>query len=215
MLTEMSALVGVSLDALERYLPEYARAKGGIFEVGTPAVAALEEEGDVYALGTLTGGPSAATVQLPAGFCTGVGGEQLSRNLSRHFQGPVFHFVLADFWCFVLFDKGEEVSRYHPMPAHWEAHGISFGEGERRQWKCEPEAVARAGRVTVKDVECYLVPWDEAMLQGEEQKAYPGDLFPYGPAQFLDFMRKLGLPCPYNEDGTPSGKRFRLEVPAE
>jgi hypothetical protein len=58
------------------------------------------------------------------------------------------------------------------------------------------------------DIERYLVRWD--LDPEESKKAYADDEFVQEDWQLLDFMRKLGLPYPLNDDGTAKGETFKL-----
>ena len=62
--------------------------------------------------------------------------------------------------------------------------------------------------VKQKDIDRYLVRWD---LEADEvEKAYPNDEFTQEDWQLLDFMNKLELPDPLNDDGTPKGQVYKL-----
>ena len=62
-----------------------------------------------------------------------------------------------------------------------------------------------------KDIENYLVSWDSLDWDSLE-KAYPSDEFEIGDCwQLLDFMKKIKLPYPIDDNGNPpKGQIYKL-----
>ncbi len=63
-------------------------------------------------------------------------------------------------------------------------------------------------KVKPEEIEKYLVRWD---LDAEDSiKAYSNDDFGQEDWQLLDFMRKLGLPYPMDDNGAPKGPTYKI-----
>jgi hypothetical protein len=131
-----------------------------------------------------------------------------SEFISRDLNAPVFSFHIhdGDLWVYVLYVNGETVDQFNPLPDYWEEN---ISEEEIRSWSGNARTIANyVSSVKPTDIERYLVRWD---LEGEEnKKAYADDEFVQEDWQLLDFMRKLDLPYPLNDDGTPKGETFKL-----
>jgi hypothetical protein len=93
-----------------------------------------------------------------------------------------------------------------PIPDYWEDN-ISTEEID--QWKGDPLTISRiTGSVKSEEIEKYLVRWD---LEAEDsKKAYSSDEFGQEDWQLLDFMRKLSLPYPLDDNGAPIGQTYKL-----
>ena len=87
-----------------------------------------------------------------------------------------------------------------------------FPDEERELWAGNAEAVTRHWPgVEAKDIENYLVTWD--LDQEEPDKAYDDDEFDYHDCwQVVDFMRKLGLEYPVDDQGKALGATYRFQV---
>jgi hypothetical protein len=128
--------------------------------------------------------------------------------LSRELQTSVFSFHIhdEDLWMFQLFHKGELVSRFNPVPDYWQD---VISEQELQSWKGDAALLTDyVPGLTAEAIEKYFVRWDEL---GEEELAYPEDEFEYGDCwQLVDFMGKLGLSYPIDEEGNVQGKLYKL-----
>jgi hypothetical protein len=64
------------------------------------------------------------------------------------------------------------------------------------------------GSVRPEEIEKYLVRWD---LDAEDSiKAYSSDDFGQEDWQLLDFMRKLRLPYPMDDNSAPKGPTYKI-----
>lgn len=134
--------------------------------------------------------------------------DKSSQFISKDLNAPVFSFHIhdGDFWMYTLFVSGEIADRFMPIPDYWDEN---ISADEMRSWKGNAATIAKyVDAVRPRDIERYLVRWD---LDAEEtSKAYQGDEFEQEDWQLLDFMRKLRLPYPLNDDGAPKAGTFRL-----
>ena len=139
-----------------------------------------------------------------------------SAFISKDLNAPVFSFHIhdGDLWMYILFVNGETVDQFNPLPDYWDEN---ISEDEIALWKGNAVVVSTfLGTLEPNDIERYLVRWD---LDAEDVlKAYPGDQFGQEDWQLLDFMQKLGLPYPLNDDGLPESQTYKLwtkELPLE
>lgn len=134
--------------------------------------------------------------------------DKSSEFISKDLKAPVFSFHIhdGDLWMYVLFVNGETVDQFNPIPDYWDEN---ISEEEVQSWKGNATTISKyISSVKQADIERYLVRW---VLDAEESKrAYTNDEFVQEDWQLLDFMRKLRLPYPLNEDGTPKGETFKL-----
>jgi hypothetical protein len=196
-----SGIVEADSSAVEHSVGSFANAHGGTFEPrsGTtddPNIAVITQ-----------GGPN-TTILYPREF---MGWDALSQYLSKDLQAPVFAFHIhdSDLWMFVLFDKGETVTQFNPIPEYWE----ELDPREKATWAGDARAVCQhIPGVSIDSIKNYFVEWT-GHIGGSGQKAYPDDEFAYGVDwQMTDFMRRVGLKYPVGNNGTPDGKTFRLRI---
>jgi hypothetical protein len=145
------------------------------------------------------------TVLYPDGFCEW---DDASRHVSRSLNKPVFSFHIhdGDLWMFLLFQNGEEIGFFNPLPEYW----AELAPEEKAKWKGDAGLIARIlPAVSEQSVSRYFVTWDPG--QTEQIKAYSSDRFSIGDCwQMCDFMEKLGLSYPLGDDATILGSTFRL-----
>lgn len=142
----LSGVIGADGQRVKEALSGYAEANGGGLEEyqGTteqPNVGVLAEQGQ------------RATVLYPGEFCDWDGA---SRHLSAALEAPVFslHIHDGDLWMYVLFDRGEEVDWFNPVPDYWQD---SLPEDERRKWQgVAAEVAARVPGVEPDVIAGYL-----------------------------------------------------------
>jgi hypothetical protein len=131
-----------------------------------------------------------------------------SAFISKELNAAVFSFHIhdSDLWMYVLYNKGQVVDQFNPVPDYWDEN--TPGE-EVERWKGNADVVtAYSKNVQKEDIEKYLVRWDmESETLG---KAYPTDEFEQGEWQLVDFMNKLKLPYPIDNTGRPKGLTFKL-----
>jgi len=195
----MSGIIGVSADVARDALGAYAKHTSILFEpAGTvtegPDIGAITREGQN------------TTILYPPEFMEW---DEASQFLSDRLAAPVFslHIHDGDLWMYILFNHGEEVDWFNPVPEYWQAN---LPEEEKSKWKGDPELVAHLVPSLDPDViRRYYVEWD--LEQEEEVKAYSDDRFPLCDCwQVCDFMRRLGLQYPIEDNETLSGDSFRL-----
>jgi hypothetical protein len=153
-------------------------------------------------------GVAGVTVLYPGDFLDWDGASQyLSQRLSK----PVFSFHIhdGDLWMYVLYDNGDIVDQFNPMPDYWQ----ELDEEERRSWQGNASEVARRiSGLAPEKVAKYLVRWgDDVFASQVRTKAYPSDEFYYGDDwQLVDFMNKLGLDYPVDDRGEAHGTTYRF-----
>jgi hypothetical protein len=196
-----SGIVGANSSAVERSIGSFATAQGGTFELRSRAT-------NDPKLGIITEGGPNTTVLYPRQF---IHWDELSQHLSQDLQLPVFSFHIhdGDLWMFVLFDKGEKVTQFNPIPEYWG----ELNAQDKARWAGDARAVCRhIPGLTPDSISNYFLEWTEEVV-GSGRKAYPEDEFAYGiDWQLTDFMRCVGLKYPVGNDGKPDGKAFRLRV---
>jgi hypothetical protein len=196
-----SGVIGTDGAAVERSVCAFVNFHGGTFEPrpGTtddPNIAVITQ-----------GGPN-TTILYPRKF---MGWDELSQHLSNDLQVPVFSFHIhdGDLWMFVLFDNGEKVMQFNPIPEYWE----ELDPADKAGWAGDAQAICQRIQSLCPDsINRYFVEWtDENCASG--RKAYPDDEFAYGVDwQLTDFMRRVDLKYPVRNDGTLEGKTFHLQV---
>jgi hypothetical protein len=196
-----SGVVGADSVAVEQSVAAFANANGGTFEprAGTaddPKIAVITQ-----------GGPN-TTILCSHEF---MHWDALSQHLSKELQVPVFSFHIhdGDLWMFLLFDKGEKVTQFNPIPEYWG----ELEPQEKASWAGDAQAVCQhIASLSPETIKNYFVEWTEQLTESG-QKAYPDDEFAYGcDWQLTDFMRRVGLKYPVGDDGKPAGNTFRLRV---
>ncbi|MES2775034.1 MAG: hypothetical protein V4722_12660 [Bacteroidota bacterium] len=134
--------------------------------------------------------------------------DKSSEFISKELNAPVFSFHIhdSDLWMYVLFANGKAVDQFNPIPDYWDDN---MSEEEIESWKGNTEIVSNNFK-TVKqaDIERYLVRWD-LEVEGNN-KAYADDEYTNEDWQLLDFMKKLHLPYPLDENGNPNGQVYKL-----
>lgn len=196
-----SGIVGADSAAVERSVATFANTHTGPFE---PRAGTTDDPG----IAVITQGGPNTTILYPRDF---MHWDALSQHLSKELQVPVFSFHIhdGDHWMFLLFDKGEKVTQFNPIPEYWE----ELEPQDKASWAGDAQVVCQhiAGLSPVA-IKNYFVEWTE-QVSGSGQKAYPDDEFAYGyDWQLTDFMRRVGLKYPVGNDGKPDGKTFRLRV---
>jgi hypothetical protein len=134
--------------------------------------------------------------------------DKSSEFISKDLNAPVFSFHIhdGDLWMYVLFVSGHTVDQFNPIPDYWNEN---TSDDEIESWKGNAATVVKYLRnIKQEDIEKYLVRWD---LDAEEnEKAYPNDEFTTEDWQLLDFMKKIKLPYPLDDNGNPKGQVYKL-----
>jgi hypothetical protein len=130
--------------------------------------------------------------------------------LSGELKAPVFSFHIhdSDLWMYILYADGADVDQFNPVPEYWDD---TIDEDERDYWKGDSSVLTSyLPHINPADIENYLVHWDEDM--DPDAKAYPDDEYHFEDFQLTDFMRKLQLPFPLNDNFEPTGSMYFLHT---
>jgi hypothetical protein len=194
----ISGVINKQEHEVEEILRRYAQSVEGNLVGG-------EVEEDHPNLTIISAQDANTTVLYPNDF---VEWDDASIYLSKELQTSVFSFHIhdEDLWMFQLFYNGELVSRFNPVPDYWQD---VISEQELLSWKGDASQVAKyVAGLKAESIEKYFVRWDDL---GEEDLAYVGDEFEYGDCwQLVDFMSKLGMQYPIDEEGNVKGKPYML-----
>jgi hypothetical protein len=200
----MSGVGGASRQDVIRCLEEFANSRGGLM-LPSPA----GQPYDHLIVAGEEGGP--VTVMYPSEF---FGWDDASSYLSESLHAPVLslHIHGGDLWMYVLFNNGEEIDHFNPIPDYWSEH---LCPEERSLWMGDAGVVAGNWQsVDASSIEKYLVTWD--LDDDEPGKAYEDDEFPINDCwQLTDFMKKLGLVYPIDHQGRALGETYAFEVNSE
>ncbi len=204
---DMSGVAGVRSADVEQVLADYVAQRGGVFD----PVAEAGADVNVVALAESLGGH--VTI-VHAGAYTDW--PDVSAYLFLALGVPVLSLAIedGDFWMYQLFVGGNEVDRFNPLPDYYDD---SMAEAERRRWAGSAATLAQHWPgVDKAELRLYLISWDDDAIWDEERKVRPEDRYPLGDAwQVVDFMERLGLVCPVDEEVHLSGKTFRFEIPLQ
>ncbi len=198
----MSGVVGGDEDSVLDALRAYAEENDGSLEA---ASLTTDDDGCLV----LSQGVGGVSVLYPGDFFEW---DRAAEFLSRRLERPVFSFHIhdGDLWMYLLFENGDIVDQFNPVPDYWE----ELEDEERRSWGGNAAEVARrVPGLTPEHISRYLVQWgDEVLEGGKRKKAYPADQFYYGDDwQLVDFLGKLGLDYPIDDRGAAHGATYRFE----
>ena len=198
----MSGIMGSDEDSVVAALRTYAEDHEGSLQL---TALALDDDGCLV----VSGGVGGVTVLYPGDYFDW---DNAAQHLSRRLGKPVFSFHIhdGDLWMYILYENGQIVDQFNPLPDYWE----ELDDEERRSWKGNANEVAsRIPGLMPEQIARYLVPWDDDVLEtAQRRKAYPKDMFCYGDDwQLVDFMSKLGLDYPIDDRGAPHGTTYRFE----
>ncbi len=190
-----------SRNEIVKLLQEFAAArKGRMFPD--------EERNDSSTLVISGGDGTPATILYPWLF---LAWEDATRFLSASLGVPAIflHIHDEDLWMYMLYSGGELIDQFNPLPDYWR----EIPAEERAAWKGDARIFAAYWPgVSQSSIERYLVPWDFNHPRGV--KAYPDDEYEVRDCwQLRDFMRKLGVAYPLDEQGNRLGDRYFFEVP--
>ncbi|WP_276483458.1 hypothetical protein [Paraflavitalea pollutisoli] len=133
--------------------------------------------------------------------------DEASTFISKDLATPVFSFHIhdGDLWMYNLFVNGVEVDRFNPLPDYWEEN---LDTEEIASWAGDATVVAQyVPGLSPVAISNYLVRWD--LESDGVEKAYEGDVYGQEDWQLLDFMRKLRLPYPLDEQLKPLGDTYK------
>jgi hypothetical protein len=151
-------------------------------------------------------GSNGITVMYPNEYVTW---DETSEFLSRELGKPVFSFHIhdGDLWMYQLFDKGEFVDRFNPVPDYWQ----ELEEDERTEWRGDAEKVAKhIPGLNPGIIANYFIFWGAEIFESSDRKkAYPDDNYFFGDDwQLVDFMQRLGLTYPMDDNGAVLGTTY-------
>ncbi len=198
MFLSLTSVVGKSQNEVVNCLTKYAKSVGG----------GLKKEGvsiDDYNCCVIEEANGNTSIYYPNDYLEW---DNTAIFISKDLNAPVFSFHIhdGDFWMYLLFVNGELIDRFNPMPDYWQEE---MSEEDAAPWKGNATTITRyVSQVKVADIDKYLVRWD--MEEEEQDKAYPEDDFTKEDWQLLDFMRKLKLPYPLDDEGNPKGQVYKL-----
>ena len=195
----LSSIVGATESAVEQSLRKYTKSVGG----GLKALDSQDEDiFDTCIIGVADGN---TTIYYPDSFTEW---DDCAQFLSGDLKTAVFSFHIhdGDLWMYMLYSNGEVADQFNPIPDYWDD---DLPEAEINNWKGDPQIIATLVRgINATDIDRYLVRWNPR--EKKSSKAYPTDLSAREDWQLLDFMDKLDLPYPIDDDGNPKGRIFRI-----
>ena len=149
------------------------------------------------------------TVMYPCDF---VKWDEASEHLSKALGTSVvsLHIHDEDLWMYVLFSKGEQIDQFNPIPDYWSR---KMPKSEKQVWAGNAAVVAQHWPgLAPESIREYLHEWD---LDAEDSDlAYADDEFPYNECwQMTDFMGRLGLVYPIDDDGNTNAATYRFVMP--
>jgi hypothetical protein len=148
------------------------------------------------------------TVMYPGDF---FGWDEASKYLSESLGVPVIslHIHDGDLWMYVLYHDGEEIDQFNPIPDYWSE---DLSPEERSSWAGDAGVVAENWEgLDAASIDRYLVTWD--LDEDNPGKAYEADKYPIGDCwEVVDFMGKLGLTYPVDDEGQATGETFTFEA---
>ena len=137
--------------------------------------------------------------------------DDASQYLSKALGTSVFslHIHDEDLWMYILFAKGEQVDQFNPIPNYWQR---KMPKSDKQIWSGNAAVVAQHWPGLVSESICeYLVEWD--LNEGDSDNAYADDQFPYNECwQMTDFMHRLGLIYPIDDDGKINASTYRFVI---
>jgi len=198
MFLSLTSVIGKTQNEVEKSLTNYANSVGGGLEKENLSV----ENDNCCVIEEANGN---TTVFNPYAYLEW---DKSSEFISKDLNAPVFSFHIhdGDLWMYVLFVNGEVVDQFNPIPDYWDEN---IDEEEIESWKGNTAVVTKyITNVKKEDIERYLIRWD---LEAEvNEKAYPNDEFTNEDWQLLDFMKRLELPYPLDDNGNPKGQIYKL-----
>lgn len=145
------------------------------------------------------------TVFYPDGY---IEWDDSSAFISKELNATVFSFHIhdGDLWMYLLYNNGQIVDQFNPVPDYWDEN---LSDEEIASWKGNASTLTKyIDYIKTSDIENYLVRWD--LEKEESSKAYPTDEFTKEEWQLTDFMNKIRLPYPLDDDGNPKGQTYKL-----
>lgn len=120
-------------------------------------------------------------------YCSGYG--ELAKDLSVESESAtkILYIYDGDFWGYELYDKGEHVDSFNPIPEYF---SDELDETEIQSCLGNSKVISRYFNVNEANIKNYLVHWTEELQ--EDRKAYEDDECGCEDWQMVDFLKKLG-----------------------
>jgi hypothetical protein len=194
----LSGIIGKSKNEVHTSLTNYTKAVSG----GIEKSELTTDDDNCCVIDERNGNVS---ILYPDGY---IEWDDSSKFISKELNAPVFSFHIhdGDLWMYILYFNGEIIDQFNPIPDYWEEE---ISKEEIESWKGNASTISKyIPSLKTSEVEKYLIRWD---LESEEQeKAYPDDEFTNEDWQLVDFMKKVGISYPLDDDGNPNGETFKL-----
>lgn len=195
----ISGVIGKTKAEVIDSLTKYAIANGG----GLEQADNIKSEQNRCVVDEANGNIS---VLYPQGY---VEWDSSSEFISRDLNATVFSFHVhdGDLWMYVLYHGGEIVDQFNPIPDYWDD---SLSEEELSSWNGNADVVAKYhSDIQAGNIEKYLVRWS---IDGENEtaKAYQTDQYGKEDWQLIDFMSKLKIPAPIDDNWNPKGQTYQF-----
>ena len=198
----MSGVANANREAVEKALRAYATEKGGTME-------SVETSADPSEALLIAESKDHVTVMYPGDFLRW---DDASQFLSKALKTSVFalHIHDEDLWMYVLYAKGKQVDQFNPIPDYWQD---DVTDDDRRAWSGNAPVVGKYWPDLIPEtVGNYFFDWD--LDDDEPDKAYPDDEFTFNDCwQLTDFMKRLGLVYPVDDNGKASGTAYAFAIP--
>lgn len=198
----MSGVANASRAAVEEALRSYAVERNG-------TLGSLAPSTDLSEALLIAESGSHVTVMYPSDFMKW---DDASEHLSRALGTSVFslHIHDEDLWMYLLFVKGEQVDQFNPIPDYWQR---KMPKGDKQIWAGNAAVVAQHWPGLVPEsIREYLYVWDRD--EEDPDLGYDDDQFPYNDCwQVTDFMRRLGLVYPIDDDGNTEASTYGFVIP--
>jgi hypothetical protein len=198
----ISGVANASRAAVEETLRAYAAENGGTLEPLAPS-------NDLSEALLIAESGGHVTVLYPSDFMKwDAASEYLSRVLGT--SAISLHIHDEDLWMYLLFCKGEQIDQFNTVPDYWQR---KMPKSDKQIWAGNAAVVAQHWPgLAPESIREYLHEWDRDVEDSD--LAYDDDQFPYNDCwQMTDFMRRLGLVYPIDDDGNTSASTYRFVVP--
>lgn len=140
----------------------------------------------------------------------------LSQELSYKLKTAVLTLEIhdGDFWFFILYDNGKEIVKFNPIPEYYDEN---VKKEEMNSWLPNIETICKYfPKTRPEEIENYFIHWKSNNIkhwtdQFETKKAYSTDNYSFGNGlQMFDFIKKIGITSPIDDNNNASGTSFRL-----